>query len=116
MVEVTLWNMHNLPSFKSSQYSPNEVEQRGLVQKNNNLMHYIFGRFEIMQWWEAKAREGYTPRPFEEVTDHSKSPLVLIANISQPKRNFENNMPSCTKKLKKSSTDYEYYKMKVNCV
>ena len=30
-----------------------------------------------MHWFEDKATEGYTPWPFEEVADNSKSPPVF---------------------------------------
>ena len=51
VVEVLAWNMPNFSSFKSTQDSPNEVEQRDLLQKKKNLMSSIFGHFDLMQWW-----------------------------------------------------------------
>ena len=47
VVEVTSWAVRNLSPFKSIQDLPNEVERRGLAQKNNNIMDYIFcGSYE----------------------------------------------------------------------
>ena len=101
-VEVPSWNVRNFSPFKSIQYSPNEVEQRGLAQNNNNLMNYIFGRYYLMHWWETKYREVTTQYPFEELTDIYKTPLFLVGNIFQPNRNFE-NFPGFTKKVKNIS-------------
>ena len=50
-------------SLKSSQDSSNKFEQRGMAQKDNNLMNTIFLHFYLIQWWVSKAREGSTPYP-----------------------------------------------------
>ena len=49
--EVNSWSIRNLPYFNSSQDSSNEVEQRGLVYKKENLMNYIFGQLNFKKWW-----------------------------------------------------------------
>ena len=95
--------MGPFPSLKSSRDSPNKFEWIGLAQKNKNVMNAIFGHFDLMQWREAKAREGSNPYPFEEVTDCSKIPLILVVKILQLKRNFKNNMPGSTEKIENIS-------------
>ena len=55
----------HFPPFNIFQDHPNKVERKGLEQKKKNLMNYIFGNFDLMMWWEAKARSGTTTWPFE---------------------------------------------------
>ena len=65
VVEVPSWYVRNLPFFNSIPYSPNEVDWIGLYQKNNNVMIYIFGDFDFMQWWESNAIYLCNTCPFE---------------------------------------------------
>ena len=103
------WDVSHFTSFNSCQEHLNEVEHKGFVQKNNNLMLSIFDHFYLMMWWESKARLGSASYPFEEETDHSKIPQVLLGKLAQLKVNFEKNMPGTTNKMKKMTpTDYEY--------
>ena len=81
VVEVSAWGATTFPSFKSSRDSPNEVERRGLDQKKKNIMKYIFGNFDLMQWWEFKAKYGFIPYLFKVITNHSKIPLELAGKI-----------------------------------
>ena len=43
--QVTSWAVGHLPSFKSCQEHPNEVERKGLTQKKNNIMLSIVRHF-----------------------------------------------------------------------
>ena len=54
-----------------------------------------------MMWWEAKSRSGSTIDPFEEETDHLKTPQVLLGNLDQLKINFENNIPGAPRRMEK---------------
>ena len=74
-VEVTSWAVINFSFFNMFQYSPNKIDRRGLVQKNNNLNNAIFGYFGLMHLWRAKAIKGSTVFPFEEVTSNLKKIL-----------------------------------------
>ena len=106
VVEVTSWEVANFPSFKSIQYSLNEVERMGLVHNQDNIMNSIFVHFDLMQLWEVKANEGSTSYPFEEVTYDSKIPLFLTGNILQLNRSLKKNQV-LPWKLKNTPTDYE---------
>ena len=97
VVELPSWDVVHFISFKSGQYSSNEVDQIRLAQKKKYLINSIFGNFELMKWCRANLIEGCTTFPFEELTDHLKPPLVLSGKIYQIKSNFENNMTGCTK-------------------
>ena len=109
MFRVPSWAVSHFGSFKSCQEHPNEVEQKGLAQKNKNLMLSIFGHFDLMMWWEAKAISSSTTYPFEEWTDHSKISQVLFGKLDRLKINFEKNMPGTTKKMEKMTpTDNKY--------
>ena len=57
----------------------------------------IFGNFDLMMWWEAKARSGSTIFPFEEEIDHYKIPQGWSSNLDQVNVNFEKNIPVFTK-------------------
>ena len=96
VVQMTSWAVINFPFFNMFQYSPNEIDRRGLVQKKNNLNNAIFGYFGLMQLQRAKAIKGSTVYPFEEVTGNSKITLVLTGKLFQLKRNLEMNMTGCT--------------------
>ena len=74
---MPLWSVIHFPSFNSLQWHTNEVERKGLAKNIKNLMLSIFGNFELMMWWETKARSGPTTYPFEEEIDHSKIAKVL---------------------------------------
>ena len=50
-VQVPSWLVSYFLSLNSFQYYPNEFDRRGLEQKNNNLINYIFGNFDLMLWW-----------------------------------------------------------------
>ena len=88
VVQVPLWSLINFRYFNSFQDEPSEVERRVLVQNNKNILDYIFGRFNLMLWWEDKVIEGSYVYPFKEETYHSKTPLVLSGNLAQIKTNF----------------------------
>ena len=62
----------------------------------------IFGNFDLMLWWKAKAISGSTTYPFEEEIDHSKIPQVLSGNLVKLNIKFEINMPGCTKEIWKN--------------
>ena len=62
--QVTSLGVSHFPSLKSFQEHPNEVERKGLAQKKNNLMLYIFGCFYLILWWKAKTISGSTTYPF----------------------------------------------------
>ena len=68
LVKLPSLEVTTLPSFNSSQDPKNEVENRGLSQKNKNLVKYIFGNYDLVQWWESKAKESSIPYPFEGIT------------------------------------------------
>ena len=61
----------------------------------------IFGNFDLLMWWEAKARTVSTTYPFEEETDNSKIPQLLSGKLAQLNINFVNNMPGKTRKIEK---------------
>ena len=48
--QVPSWAVSHFGFFKSCQEHPNEVERKGLTQKNKNLMLSIFGHFDLMMW------------------------------------------------------------------
>ena len=54
-----------------------------------------------MMSWDTKAISGYTTYPFEEETNHSKIPQVLLGKLSQLNISFEKYMPGTTKKMEK---------------
>ena len=67
----------------------------------NNLMLSTFGHFDLIMWWESKARSGSTTYPYEEETDHSRIIQLLLSKLARLKIDFEKNIPGTTNKLEK---------------
>ena len=116
VVQVTSWGVINFPSFNSLKDYPNEYEWRGLVQKKETKLNYIFGTFDLILWRDSIESKVSYKYSFEKVRDHSKNPLIMSGDIFQLKTKSESNIPGCTKKSKRSPTKYEYYECKGNCV
>ena len=101
--QVPSWDVRYFASFKIFQEHPNEVERKGLAHKKKNLMLSIFGQFDLMMWWEAKVRSYTTSYQFEEETDHSKTPQLLLVKLAQLNINSEKMFQVRQRKWKNDS-------------
>ena len=69
-------------------FIPMKVRVKGwLIRRKISWILYLVN-FDLMLWWEARARSGSTTYPFEEEIDHSNIPIILSFNIDQLETKF----------------------------